>query len=297
MPDTSERLPRATNDEIPIPRFAGLPDDRGADHPGLGEQRHAVRGGRDTLAKVACSRTSGSVLMMPEAVRPDHADAPRAGDAEHLGLEGRALGARLREARREDHHAVHLLAAALLHDPGDRGGRHGDDGEVDVVGDVEDAAAAADRGDVCAFGFTGHTGPAKPARWRFCTTAWPIDVRVPTGADDRDAARRQEAPHRLGGRRAARSSMAASAAGVGCRPRRTSTTPSAKRVAVSNPACVNTPIILRFSGSTDAVKPVSPTSRARAARCSSSTVASPRPWLASSTKKATSASDRWRQRS
>ena len=33
----------------------------------------------------------------------------------------------------------------------------------------------------------------------------------------------------------ARASMAASASGVGCRPRRTSTTPSAKRVAVSKP--------------------------------------------------------------
>ena len=53
----------------------------------------------------------------------------------------------------------------------------------------------------------------------------------------------------------ARASMAASASGVGAIPRRTSTTPSANRVAVSKPACVKTPIILRFSGSTDAVKP------------------------------------------
>ena len=91
--------------------------------------------------------------------------------------------------------------------------------------------------------------------------------------------------------------MAASASGVGLIPRRTSTMPSANRVAVSNPAWVNTPIIFRFDGSTEAVKPVRPTSRARTARCSSSTVARPRPWLASSTKKATSASERWRQRS
>ena len=148
-----------------------------------------------------------------------------------------------------------------------------------------------------AFGFTGHTGPAKPARWRFTRASWPTvpgSRPVPMTAMLRGESSRRTASAAA---ERARASMAASASGVGCRPRRTSTTPSANLVAVSKPACVKTPIILRFSGRTDAVNPVRPTSRARTARCSSSTVARPRPWLASSTKNATSASERCRHRS
>ncbi len=68
---------------------------------------------------------------------------------------------------------------------------------------------------------------------------------VTAGADHRHRPRREQAAHRLGRRRPrARSSIAASASGVGLIPRRTSTMPSAKRVADSKPAWVNTPIIL-----------------------------------------------------
>ena len=66
--------------------------------------------------------------------------------------------------------------------------------------------------------------------------------------------------------------------------------PDENRVLTSKPAARNTPSIGRLSGSTSAVNRLSPTSRPMAARCSSITVAMPRPWWASSTVNATSAS-------
>ena len=53
-----------------------------------------------------------------------------------------------------------------------------------------------------AFGFTGHTGPANRARWSCRSTRWPSELGIATGADHRDAPRRQQPPHRLGRRRA-----------------------------------------------------------------------------------------------
>ena len=95
---------------------------------------------------------------------------------------------------------------------------------------------------------------------------------------------------------AALASIAASAPSVGSMASSTSITPSAKWLVTANPACLNTDSIRRFWGSTCAVNPVTPTSRAAAARYSSSTVARPRPAWESSVKKATSASRRpgWR---
>ena len=258
MPDTSARLPRATNDESPSPaswavvtRTAPtIPDSESSDS-------RPRRVG--TSAKVAWSRTSSSVLMSPRQFGPTSRMPHERAVAQHLGLQRLALGARLGEARREDHDAVHLLATALLHDAGHRGGRHDDDGEVDLLVDVEDAAARPGCSPrAWAFGFTGQTGPAKPARWSWRST------RGPSSSGSRPApitaTLRGERSRRTASAAAvrARASMAASASGVGCRSRRTSTTPSAKRVAVSKPAWVNTPIIRRLSGSTDAVNPLQP---------------------------------------
>ena len=66
-------------------------------------------------------------------------------------------------------------------------------------------------------------------------------------------------------------------------------TPSSKRWSTVNPASVKTPIILRFCGSTSATNPVTPSSRPIAARCSSITEPTPRPWNSSETLNATSA--------
>ena len=96
--------------------------------------------------------------------------------------------------------------------------------------------------------------------------------------------------------RRARSAMAARASSVGSMGNSTSMTPSPKLLVTSKPTWRNTPSMRRLLGSTRAVKPLMPTSRAAAARYSSSTVAMPRPAWSSSVKKATSASDRvgWR---
>ncbi len=64
---------------------------------------------------------------------------------------------------------------------------------------------------------------------------------------------------------------------VGSMSKATSMMPDENRVLTSKPAARNTPSIGRLSGSTSAVKRVIPSSRATAARCSSITVAMPRP--------------------
>ena len=74
-------------------------------------------------------------------------------------------------------------------------------------------------------------------------------------------------------------------------------TPSSNVLRAWKPARRNTATIRLFVGRTVAVKALMPARRAASARYSSSTVAMPRPRCASSTKKATSASDRSGQRS
>ena len=89
--------------------------------------------------------------------------------------------------------------------------------------------------------------------------------------------------------RCSRSAITARERFVGSMRKETSTTPSSIVRSTSKPASVNTLIIFAFCGSTSAVKKLIPRSRAAAARCSSSTEASPAPWRASDTLNATSA--------
>ena len=137
--------------------------------------------------------------------------------------------------------------------------------------------------------FTGYTGPSKPPSTRQRSTSWPTVIGsrlAPTTATE--PGRRRRATERASASRA-RSAMRSTPSAVGSIPRVTSTTPSAKVVATSNPAQRNTRIISRFAGNTVAMNPVMPFSLAATARYSSNSVARPRPWWASSTKKATSA--------
>ncbi len=294
--DTSARLPRATKDEMPIPRSRACPMIAAPTIPDSESSDTRPRRGT-TLAKVACKRTSGSVLMIPRQFGPTtRTPQERATRSTSASRAVPSAPSSLNPAERITTPYTclrpHSSTTAATESAGTAiTARSTSSGMSRMLGAARTVATW------CALGFTGHTGPAKPARWRFWTTAWP--TLLASRPAPMTATLRGESNLRTATAAAvrARSSMAASAAGVGCRPKRTSTTPSAKRVAVSNPACVKTPIIFRLSGSTEAVKAVSPTSRARAARCSRSTVARPRPWLASSTKKATSASERCRQRS
>ena len=122
-------------------------------------------------------------------------------------------------------------------------------------------------------------------------------VALAPGADDRHRAGASSRRTASASARWARASMAASASGVGCRSRWTSMTPSSKVLRTWNPAARNTPTMRWLVGSTVAVKALMPARRAATARYSSRTVAMPRPRWASSTKNATSASDRSGQRS
>ena len=63
----------------------------------------AARGGWTTSAKVAWRRTSSSVLMSPRQFGPTTRMPQERADAQHLGLERRALRPRLGEPRRQDH--------------------------------------------------------------------------------------------------------------------------------------------------------------------------------------------------
>ena len=94
-------------------------------------------------------------------------------------------------------------------------------------------------------------------------------------------------------RASARCSRARSTArdcSVGSRSNSRRTTPSSKLRFCGSPASVNTLIILVLAGSTSAAKRRMPRSRATAAMCSRRAEATPRPWWASWTRKATSAS-------
>ena len=90
--------------------------------------------------------------------------------------------------------------------------------------------------------------------------------------------------------RCSRSAITASDRSVGSMSNPTATMPSSVRCRTSYPACLKTAIMRPFCGRTSATNRRTPRSRAAAARCSSSTDPSPRPWWASAMLKATSAS-------
>ena len=156
LPDTSARLPRATNDEMPTPSLAGLVDDRRADHARLRQQRHPARE-RDDVRERGVQPHRRVGVEDAEAVRPDDPDAPRPGDAQHLGLEGGALRPGLGEARRTGPPRRTPACGRTPRPPRPpaRPAR-AIDRQVDVVGDVEDARhRPAPTATWSAFGFTG----------------------------------------------------------------------------------------------------------------------------------------------
>ena len=71
------------------------------------------------------------VVADAHAVRPDEPHAVRSAHVEELGLARLAIGAGLGEARREDHEGAHAAGGARTRDAEHRGGRDGDDGELD----------------------------------------------------------------------------------------------------------------------------------------------------------------------
>ena len=140
LPDTSARLPADTNVDTPEAAAGRLAEHGDAQRAGLAEEA-GPSGSGGTGASEALSRTDGSVLTMPRQFGPTTRMpfARAARDQVALRLRARrALGvvAALAEPAGDDDQAAHAAGGALVHDVGDRGGRHRDDGEVESSGHV-----------------------------------------------------------------------------------------------------------------------------------------------------------------
>ena len=134
--------------------------------------------------------------MTPEAVGPDHAHAVATGERHQLPLPLCALSAGIGEARRDHDQSLHALHRALLHHPTHVLGRHGDDRQVDLTGQVEHRWPGADARHVGGLGVHRvHRADEAPAHQM-------TEHRVPDGAghagcsDDGDGVRAQQPLHR-----------------------------------------------------------------------------------------------------
>ena len=278
---TSAPVPSDTNDEIPSPPAVSSFDDGGGDRARLRRQRDAAGARRHRREqRPRLHRRRG--VDEAHRVGADHAHA----------VAGRAAATISRSASAvDDHEAGDALLRAVLDDAGEGGGRHGDDRDVHRAVDVDHPTACRSRPRSSPrSGSPRGAAPAKPCRASARRDLVADGARAPSGPHDRQ--RRGSSSRRID-RASARH-----------RPRLHRRQRRLRRVdghvdlddAVGEPAAdleaglARTPSIFRFDGSTWAMNPAIPTSRARAARYSSRTVARPRPLWASSMKNATSAS-------
>ena len=146
------------------------------------------------------------------------------------------------------------FCGALGDDARHRVGRHGDDGEVDVVGDVEHRGVGRDAGHVGG-GRVDRVHRPFEAAVQEVAEHLPADRAQPVGgADHRHRPRPQEA-----GDGAALGPLLAPVDRLECRPgvgsmsKATSMTPPENSLWTSKPARRNTPSMGRLSGSTSAV--------------------------------------------
>ena len=117
------------------PAVVDLLEDRRAEGAGLAEEAGpAAR--RHHRRQRGVERLAGIGVDDPEAVRPDQPQAVGPGQPDQPALPLTALLAGLGEAGRDHDQPVHALGGAVEDDVLHRVGRHGDDREVDVVGDV-----------------------------------------------------------------------------------------------------------------------------------------------------------------
>ena len=149
-------------------------------------------------ASVAFSRTAGSVLATPEAVRADDPQPVRAGDAHQLVLPGPPLGAGLAEPRGDHDQPAHPLLRALLHHVDDPVGRYGEDGEVHLPVDGRHARVGPHPGDgprlaVHGIDRSGEVGAEQVAQHGLTDAA-----RLPARSDDRHRTRREQPLDRAG---------------------------------------------------------------------------------------------------
>ena len=205
MPETSARLPAQTKVERPSPRretFSRIATPRAPDW----QKKPARPRGGITGDERGVEGVVGGGVDDAEAVGADQPHPVGAGQPDQPALPLAALLAGLGEAGGDHDQAVHALGGAVEHDVGHGLGGHGDDGEVDGVGDVADTVAyAGEPGDRRRRRGSRRTpGPGSPPSTRLRTRVWPIVSWRRDGADHRDAAGVEEALDRAPPRRGAR---------------------------------------------------------------------------------------------
>ena len=186
---------------------------------------------------------------------------------------------------------VHALAPRTPARLGDLRRGNDDDREVDRVGNLEHVGYARTPATEIDDGFTGYTGPSNPYASRLRNSSWPIVPAVAARADHRDRTRREQPRDRR------RLRVALARFDHADRRRSSARSRSARgpfpvEMALGRPARVGEHVQhLRCCPA--ACRPtnvVMPFARAMPARCSSSSVASPRRCWSSATANATSAS-------
>ncbi len=128
------------------PDLTGLGEQLDSEPTGLRRERDPAGNGRERReGGVEADVVAG--VDDAHAVRADHPHAVRAGQLDELPLRRRRAGAQLREPGRDDHEPGHLLRHAVASDVEDVRGRHRDDHQVDLVGDVAHLRVGAHPGD------------------------------------------------------------------------------------------------------------------------------------------------------
>ena len=167
---------------------AGPLEQRDPERAGLGEEPDPAAAG-DHRRQAGVEPHLGVGVDDAEAVGPDDAHAGGAGGGDQLPLGRAALGPGLAEAAGDHHQPAHPLAPAGLDHAGDLVGRHGEDGEVDVVGDGLDVGVGRHPADVPGAGVDRVDRPGEAVLEQVPQQRVADLALVVAGADDRDRRR------------------------------------------------------------------------------------------------------------
>jgi hypothetical protein len=126
---------------------AGTFEERHPERSGLGEEPHPPADG-DHRCQAGVEPHLGVGVDHAQAVGADDAHAGGPGRGDQLPLGDPPLRAGLAEPAGDHHQSLDPLAPACLDDAGHLVGRHGDHGEVDVIGDRLDVGVGRDPPDV-----------------------------------------------------------------------------------------------------------------------------------------------------
>ena len=158
--------------------------DRHAERAGLAEESGAPAR-RHHRRQRGVERVVGGGVDDAQRVGADEPQPVGAAHPHQLALQPPPVVAGLGEPGGDHHQPVDALVGAVEHHVGDRLGRYGDHGDVDVVGDVADPVVGRHAGDGVAAEFTTYTRPWKSPSTRLRTRRCPtVSVRrlAPTTA-------------------------------------------------------------------------------------------------------------------